>query len=147
MEKVLEKEKIIVKNSGYVQLPTFVDERGLLAVGEVGKEIPFDIKRVFYITDLEKSTLLERGGHAHKQTDQIIFCLKGSFSLGLDDGETRQNIFIDHSSSGVRLGSGLWHTMKNFSPNCVILVLADQHYDVSDYLRDYSQFLKFRELL
>ncbi|HQI25765.1 MAG TPA: FdtA/QdtA family cupin domain-containing protein [Candidatus Paceibacterota bacterium] len=139
----LKTKKVVVKNSGFVNLSVFMDERGLLAVGEVGKEIPFLIKRFFFITDLEKSTSLERGGHAHIKTDQVIFCLKGSFLLELDDGKTKQDIFFDNHTWGIRLGPGLWHKMKKFSPDCVILVVANRYYKESDYLRDYSKFLKF----
>ncbi|MFA5736551.1 MAG: FdtA/QdtA family cupin domain-containing protein [Candidatus Paceibacterota bacterium] len=139
----MEKEEIIVKNSGWVKLSAFPDKRGLLVVGEIEEEIPFAVKRIFYITDLENSTHLERGGHAHRKTDQIIFCLKGSFLLGLDDGEIKQEILLNDHTIGVRLGPSLWHTMKNFSSDCVILVLANQCYEKFDYLRDYSQFLEF----
>lgn len=137
----MENIEIKTKNSGLITLTVFKeDERGTLAFGESGSHIPFDIKRIYYLTDLER-VQTERGGHAHKETDQVIYCLRGSFTLNLDDGETQQEILMNNPALGVRLGPGLWHTMKNFSPDCLILVVASKEYDASDYLRDYEAFL------
>ena len=136
-------EEIRVKNSGYIYLPKIIDERdGCLNIMEVGKNIPFDIKRVYYINHLEHCVSV-RGKHAHKNLEQVIFCINGSFTLGLDDGRVKQNIHMWKDNVGVILGKGLWHTMSNFSSGCILMVVASDLYDESDYIRDYNQFLKF----
>ena len=77
------------------------------------------------------------------KTEQYIFCLNGKFTLGLDDGKNRQNLIMDSPYWGVRLGKMLWHSMKNFSKDCVILVVADDYFKEEDYIRNYDEFLKF----
>jgi dTDP-4-dehydrorhamnose 3,5-epimerase-like enzyme len=115
---------------------------GALVIGEAGKSVPFDIKRMYYITNLSNRKAV-RGKHAHRKLEQYIFCLSGSFRLHLDDGETKQNFTIDSPYYGIRLGPKLWHTMTKFSRDCVILVLADDYYEESDYIRDYEQFMEY----
>jgi len=135
-------KKIKVKHSGIVKLQFFNDfPDGNLAIGQIDKEIPFKIKRFYYINNLfnEKNT---RGRHAHKKTEQCIFCLNGRFTLEIDDGKNKQTILMDSPYWGVLLGKMLWHNMKNFSHDCVILVVANSCYEQSDYIRDYDEFLK-----
>ena len=136
-------KKIKVKNSGIIKLQ-FVDDfpDGALVIGEAGKSVPFDIKRIYYITNLSNPKAI-RGKHAHKKLEQYIFCVSGSFRLHLDDGKTKQNLTLDSPYYGVRLGSHLWHTMTKTSRDCVILVLASDYYDENDYIRDYKQFLEY----
>lgn len=134
--------KIKVKNSGVVHVQSIHDRPdGTLTVAQVGEHIPFDIKRIYYITNLAKQRSV-RGQHAHKKLEQIIFCINGSFDLLLDDGIKKQKIKMNKPSFGIRLGKRLWHSMKNFSDNCVILVLADDLYKEKDYIRNYKDFLK-----
>jgi len=135
-------KKIKVKNSGIVKLQFFDDfPDGMLVIGEAKRNIPFDIKRVYYITNLSNPKAV-RGKHAHKKLEQYIFCLSGSFRLHLDDGETKQNITVDSPYYGIRLGPKVWHAMTKFSRDCVILVLANDYFRENDYIRDYGQFLK-----
>lgn len=135
--------EIRVRNSGVVLLQFFDDGKdGKLVIAEGTRSVPFEIKRVYYITGFENSKAV-RGKHAHKQLEQYIFCVHGRFDLELDDGETKQRITMDNPYYGVRLGPKLWHTMSNFSDDCVILVLASDYYDEGDYIRDYGQFLEF----
>lgn len=136
-------KKIKVKNSGIIKLPSFSDpKKGKLTFGETKKNIPSNIKRVYYINSIvDKKTI--RGNHAHKKLEQIIFCINGSFTLNLDDGEKKQKILMNDPSYGIRLGPLLWHTMEEFSSNCVILVLASDYYNENDYLRDYKDFKAF----
>jgi len=115
---------------------------GSLSVVEANKEVPFEIKRVYYIYDLNDCDVL-RGKHAHKETEQAIFCLKGSFVLGLDDGENKEKITVDKPNEGIYLGTKLWHDMSDFSDDCVMLVLASDYYREEDYLREYSEFLQY----
>ena len=135
--------KIRVKNSGVVKLNFFNDfPDGNLVIAEVKKNVPFNIKRIYYINNLFNRSA-KRGWHAHKKLEQIIFCVNGSFVLNLDDGRTKQKILLDSSYYGIRLGPLLWHTMEKFSSDCVILVLANDYYKEKDYLRNYEEFIKF----
>jgi dTDP-4-dehydrorhamnose 3,5-epimerase-like enzyme len=132
-----------VKNCHIITLPVFPDgDDGKLTFAEGLRTIPFEIKRVYYIYDLEKPDAI-RGKHAHKELEQAIFCVNGSYTIGLDDGHNKEELFIDKPNKGVYLGTGLWHTMTNFSKDCVLLVMASDYYYESDYIRDYDQFLKF----
>ena len=135
--------KIKVKNSGIVKLKFYDDfPDGNLIIGESKKNVPFNIKRVYYINNLFNKKSI-RGKHAHKKLEQIIFCVNGHFTLNLDDGKSKQKITMNDPYVGIRLGPKLWHTMEKFSSDCVILVLADDHYKESDYIRDYDKFLKY----
>ncbi len=135
--------KIKVKNSGVVKCQFFNDfPDGNLVIAEGRRNIPFPIKRVYFINHLFNKKA-HRGWHAHKKLEQIIFCVNGHFRLTLDDGRTKQTINFDNPYYGLRLGPRLWHTMTRFSPDCVILVLASDYYRASDYIRDYGEFKKF----
>lgn len=112
---------------------------GCLTVAESGRQIPFEIKRVYYINQLKNRSAV-RGKHAHKTLKQIILCLQGFFSLKLDNGKRRQRIEVRQSSTGVYLAPKVWHEMSHFSKDCVILVLASDFYKESDYIRDYNEF-------
>ena len=134
---------IRVRHSGIINLKRVVDDRdGVLCIMEAAKDIPFPIKRVYYITNLDCMASL-RGKHAHKTLQQVIFCISGSFILSLDDGSAKQDIYMHCDNQGIILGPHLWHTMHDFSNGCVILVVASDVYDESDYIRDYDQFLDF----
>lgn len=134
--------RIKVKNSGIIKLELHHDfPDGDLIIGEVKKNIPFVIKRVYFINNLFNKKAI-RGHHAHKQLEQVIFCINGSFVLGLDDGKNKQKILLNNPANGVILGRLLWHTMEKFSTDCVILVLASDYYDEHDYLRNYDEFIQ-----
>lgn len=133
--------EIIVRNSGLVPIQMIEDyPDGNLGVAEQEKNVPFEIKRVYFITGFDHQEAV-RGKHAHKELEQIIFCLNGSFDLTLDDGEKRQVLQMDNPYVGIKLGRLLWHEMTNFSKDCVVLVLASDFYDEADYIRDYQEFL------
>lgn len=134
--------QILVKNSGYVNLKLIRDDRdGNLVILESLRDVPFEVKRLYYITNLENAVSV-RGKHAHRNLEQVIFCIQGSFTLGLDDGTNRQKILVNRVNVGVRLGKMLWHTMEDFSSGCVLLVVASDYYDEADYIRDYDEFLR-----
>lgn len=136
-------EPIIVRNSGYIKLKSIKDDSdGLLTVAESGNDIPFDIKRVYYITNLENFVSI-RGKHAHKELEQVLFCINGSFHMILDDGTNTQKILMNKLNEGVILGKELWHEMTDFSAGCILLVFASDHYIESDYIRDYETFLDY----
>lgn len=133
--------KVRVAQSSVVRLTFFKDlPDGNLFIAEANHQIPFDIKRVYFINSLANPTAV-RGRHAHKALEQVVFCVSGSFMLHLDDGTTRQRITMNDPSFGVRLGPMLWHTMSHFSYDCVILVFASAPFEETDYIRDYQAFL------
>ena len=116
------------------------DERGSLIAIEQGHNAPFEIKRVYYIFDTKDG--VERGFHAHINLKQICIVVKGSCTFVLDDGEKREEIKLTNPNQGLFIEGLIWREMKNFSPDCVLLVIASEHYDESDYIRDYDKFLK-----
>ena len=131
-----------VKNSGIVILPRIVDDRdGVLCIMNSLQEIPFEIKRMYYINNLDPKSSL-RGKHAHRKLRQVIFCINGCFTLTLDDGETQQDILMREDNIGIILNPMLWHTMHDFSSGCVLLVAASDYYDEADYIRDYDEFIR-----
>ncbi|MFN2474857.1 MAG: FdtA/QdtA family cupin domain-containing protein [Chthoniobacterales bacterium] len=131
---------IKVARSGVVASQVFRDAPdGDLFIAEGLGAIPFDIKRVYFINALANPNAV-RGKHAHRRLEQVIFCVNGSFKLCLDDGEKTQGIQLSAPTYGVRLGPMLWHTMTEFSPDCVIAVVASDHFDAADYIREYELF-------
>ena len=116
------------------------DERGSLIAIEQGHNAPFEIKRVYYIFDTKEG--VERGFHAHINLKQICIAVKGSCTFVLDDGRKREEIKLDNPNQGLFIEGLIWREMKNFTPDCVLVVLASEHYDESDYIRDYDKFLK-----
>ena len=102
--------------------------------------MPFKIKRVYYIfgTQIEAS----RGFHAHHNLQQVAICVTGKCRMVLDDGAQRQEAWLDSPTKGLIVGDLVWREMHNFSHDCVLLVLASEHYDENDYIRDYDEFLR-----
>lgn len=124
----------------WVDFPALGDERGSLVALEAEKTVPFKIKRVYYIcgTQIEAS----RGFHAHHNLQQVAICVTGKCRMVLDDGEQRQEAWLDSPTKGLIVGDLVWREMHNFSHDCVLLVLASEHYDENDYIRDYDEFLR-----
>ena len=135
--------KLNIKNCSYIELKQIVDENdGVLSVAESMREIPFNIKRTYYIYGLTHSKAL-RGFHAHKKLEQVLFCINGSFKLMVDDGMNKKYFFLKDPNHGLYIGPKLWHTMFEFSKDCIILVFASDYYNESDYIRDYDEFKKY----
>ncbi|EPF2930954.1 sugar 3,4-ketoisomerase [Vibrio navarrensis] len=124
----------------FIQFPVIGDERGNLVALERNKEIPFDIRRVYYMFGMQSD--LPRGFHAHKELIQVAVCLKGSCDILMDDGKDKQVVTLNSPDKGLVIGTMQWHEMANFSDDCVLLVLASDVYNESDYIRDYSEFLR-----
>lgn len=124
----------------WIHFPPLGDERGSLVALETGKTVPFDIKRVYYIFATQKD--VARGFHAHKDLKQIVVCVTGKCRMILDDSKVRQEIWLDSPTKGLLISDLVWREMHNFSQDCVLLVLASEHYDESDYIRDYEDFIK-----
>lgn len=127
----------LLKTIDFAQLG---DERGSLISLEANKQIPFAIKRVYYIYGTEKK--VARGFHAHKQLQQVAVCVAGKCRMILDDGKKREKIWLDSPAKGLLIEDMVWREMHDFSEDCVLLVLASEHYDESDYIRDYETFLE-----
>lgn len=119
------------------------DQRGSLIALEGNHDIPFDIKRVYYIFGTEKSVI--RGKHAHKKLEQVIFCPSGSCDFILDDGKNREKVSLTRPDEGLYIKNNLWREFTNFSKDCVVMVLASEPYTESDYIRDYDEFVRGRE--
>lgn len=121
-----------------IDFPLLGDERGSLISLETNKQIPFDIKRVYYIYGIEKD--VARGFHAHKQLKQVAVCVAGKCRMILDDGNKREELWLDSPAKGILIEDMVWREMHDFSDDCVLLVLASEHYDEADYIRDYDEF-------
>lgn len=115
------------------------DDRGSLISLEENKNIPFDIKRVYYIFGTEQG--VARGFHAHKELVQVAICIKGSCSFLMDDGNKKETVILDSPTIGLVIDVMQWHEMHDFSEDCVLMVLASDYYDESDYIRDYDEFV------
>ena len=116
------------------------DERGSLVALEGSKSVPFDIKRVYYIFGTKEG--VSRGFHAHRNLKQVAVCVTGSCRFVLDNGKQREEVVLDKSTIGLLINDLTWREMYDFSPDCVLMVLASEYYDESDYIRDYQEFLK-----
>lgn len=119
------------------------DARGQLVALEVLKEIPFDVKRAYYIYDTLPD--VRRGYHAHRNLQQILICVNGSCKIHLDDGHETAEVLMDKPTEGLYIANDVWREMYDFSEGAVLLVLASEYYDESDYIRDYDTFKKLVE--
>ncbi|WP_151763118.1 WxcM-like domain-containing protein [Acinetobacter nosocomialis] len=122
-----------------VDLPNFGDERGGLVAIESNQSIPFEVKRLYYIFNTNDQP---RGFHAHIDLKQVAICLKGSCKFILDNGLVKEEVVLDNPSQGLIIQGLIWREMHDFSEDCVLLVLASDYYDESDYIRNYDDFLK-----
>lgn len=122
-----------------IELPVIADTRGNLTFVEGGQHIPFDIKRVYYLYDVPGGAA--RGGHAHKDLQQIIIALSGSFDVLLDDGVNKKTYTLNRAYHGLYLSNMIWRELDNFTTGAVCMVLASEHYDENDYYRDYNEFI------
>lgn len=124
-----------------IQFQQHGDERGQLVALENGKEIPFETKRVYYMYDTLPG--VRRGFHAHKTLKQILICTSGSCKIHLDNGSETAEVTLNKPYEGLLIESNIWREMYDFSPDAVLMVLASQMYDESDYIRNYDDFLKY----
>lgn len=116
------------------------DHRGQLVALEANREVPFDIKRVFYIYGTQQD--VPRGNHSHYKTKQFLVSVAGSCKVTLDDGKNKETFDLDKPNIGLFQDALIWGTMHDFSPDCVLMVLADDYYDASDYITNYDKFLE-----
>lgn len=128
-----------IGNCKLITLQKIQDRRGNLTFIEGGRQVPFDIKRVYYLYDVPGGA--ERGGHAHKDLHQFIIAMSGSFDVILKDGSMEQRIHLNRSYFGLYICPMVWRELDNFSSGSVCLVLASNLYDEADYYRDFNEFL------
>ena len=134
--------KSTVHNIKLVEIPKIKDVRGNLSVVE--KDIiPYEIKRVYYLYDVPSDAY--RGGHAHKEQLELLIALSGSFEVTLDDGKSKRSIILNKPNKGLLIPKGIWRELQDFSSGSVCLVLASDVFDEEDYIRDYNDFLSFKD--
>ena len=117
------------------------DDRGQLVALEAGKEIPFSVKRVYYMYDTGAG--VRRGFHAHKCLEQILICIHGSCKIHLDNGKETVEVDLNTPYEGLYVSNDMWREMYDFSSDAVLMVLASELYDESDYIRNYDEFLNY----
>ena len=125
-----------------IELPKFLDARGNLSFAENFKQIPFEIKRTYWLYDVPGGE--SRGGHAYRSNEEFIIAMSGSFDVILDDGKERKVYSLNRSYFGLYVPAGLWREMGNFSTNALALEFGSTHYDEADYIYDYEEFLKLK---
>lgn len=123
----------------WIDFPPLGDERGSLVALEAGKTVPFPIKRVYYIFGTKEG--VSRGFHAHRQLQQVAVCVTGKCRMVLDNGKKREEAWLDSPTKGILIQDMVWREMHDFSPDCVLLVLASEYYDEEDYIRSYENFI------
>jgi len=129
-----------VQDCRILELPKIADPRGNLTFIEENQHIPFDIRRVYYLYDVPGGE--RRGGHAHKKLEQFVIAASGSFDVVVNDGTEPKRYFLNRSYYGLYIPRFIWREMENFSSGSICLVLASEHYDESDYYRDYGAYLQ-----
>lgn len=130
-----------VSDCQVIELGQIGDRNGHITVVTNNSEIPFAVKRVFYLYDIPGGE--SRGAHAHKECHQFLVAVSGAFEVVLDDGTKKQSVHLNNPKTGLHIVPGIWASEVNFSSGSVCLVLASHNYDENDYIREYSEFLKF----
>jgi dTDP-4-dehydrorhamnose 3,5-epimerase-like enzyme len=124
-----------------IQLPKIHNRSGNITIVENSNTIPFDVKRIYYLYDIPSGET--RGGHGHKELQQLIIAASGSFEMVLDDGKLKKVVTLNRPDYGLLITPGIWRDILNFSSGSICLVLASMEYNPKEYLRDYQEFLKF----
>ena len=125
-----------------IDLRKISDPRGNLTPVEGGEDIPFEIKRVYYLYDVPGGQ--SRGGHAHKELQQLIVAANGSFTITLDDGTNKKSFTLNRPYQGLLIVPGIWRVLDDFSSGAVLLCLASEHYVEDDYIRNYREFKRYK---
>lgn len=131
-----------VEDVRIIELPKFLDARGNLSFAEQNLHIPFEIKRTYWIYDVPGGE--SRGGHAFRQNQEVVIALSGSFDVVVDDGNKKKTFTLNRSYYGLYVPAGLWREMNNFSTNSLALEFGSEHYSEMDYIRNYDEYLQFR---
>ena len=134
---------VTVEEVRIIELPKFLDARGNLSFAEQNNQVPFEIKRTYWIYDVPGGE--GRGGHAFRKNQEVIIALSGAFDVVVDDGERKKTFTLSRSYYGLYIPKGLWRTMENFSTNSLALEFGSEHYSADDYIRDYGDFLNLKK--
>lgn len=137
----MDSRKSTVDECKMIDIRKFTDNRGYLSVIEGGLDIPFEIKRIYYLYMVPE---VARGAHAHKALLQLLVATSGRAEVIMDDGTNKKSFILDKPWKGLLIVPGLWRDLKNFSKDAVVICLASEKYDAADYIRDYDEFLKYR---
>ena len=132
-----------MENYRIINFKKISDKRGNLSTIEENKDVPFPIKRIYYLYDVPSGST--RGGHSHKKMEQVIIALSGSFDVVLDDGIEKKHIFLNRPHYGIYVPPAVWRELENFSSNSIALVLASTFFSEEDYIRDYAVFKKLKQ--
>jgi uncharacterized RmlC-like cupin family protein len=124
-------------------MPKISDPRGNISAVNNSREIPFDIKRVFYLYDIPGGE--SRGAHAHKECHQFLVAASGAFEVLMDDGNVKRQVQLNRPYVGLHIPPGIWASEINFSSGAICLVLASHEFNESDYIRDYNEFIRYRK--
>lgn len=125
-----------------VELPKYLDQRGNLSFVQNNAQIPFEIKRTYWIYDVPGGEA--RGGHAYKETEEFVIAISGAFDVTVDDGKEKKTFSLNRSYYGLYIPKGLWREIENFSTNSFALEFASTPYNEDDYVRDYNDFLRLK---
>ena len=137
-------KKTSVYECSIVELSRHHHEKGNITVVENSSTIPFEVRRTYYLYDIPGGE--SRGGHAHRKLQQLIVAASGSFSVTLNDGRVKRTFVMNRPYQGLLIVPGIWRTLEDFSSGSVCLVLASEKYDESDYIRDYDEFIKYKNV-
>ena len=135
--------KSTVNECRIIDLRKMSDPRGNLTPIEGSGDVPFEIKRIYYLYDVPSGE--SRGAHAHKELQQLIIAANGSFTITLDDGDNKKVFTLNRPYQGLLIVPGIWRDLDDFSSGAVLLCLASEHYIKEDYIRDYQEFLKYKK--
>ncbi len=130
-------------NTALIDFPKITDPRGNLTVAQSFTDVPFAIKRAYWVYDVPGGEC--RGGHAHKACKEVLIALSGSFHVTVDNGEERKTVLLNHPYQGLFIDTDVWRTLDDFSSGAVCLVLASEPFDENDYIREYDDFLRYIE--
>lgn len=139
-----EAKKSTVYNCSIIELDKHHHDKGNVTVVENNKEVPFNVKRIYYLYDVPGGET--RGGHAHKDLRQLIIAASGSFTVTLNDGKVKRTFLLNRPYQGLLVVPGIWRELDDFSSGSVCLVLASHNYDEADYIRDYDDFKLYKNI-
>ena len=133
---------VTVDDVKVIELPKYLDARGNLSFAEQNNQIPFEIKRTYWIYDVPGGE--DRGGHAFINNQEFVISLSGAFDIVVDDGVNKKVFTLNRSYYGLYIPQGLWRTIENFSTNSLALEFGSEHYRKEDYIRDYDLFKRMK---
>lgn len=139
--KRFDKQEMKHLNTALIDFPKITDPRGNLTVAQAHTDVPFAVKRAYWVYDVPAGEC--RGGHAHKLCKEILIALSGSFHVTVDNGEEQKTVLLNHPYQGLLIDTDVWRTLDDFSSGAVCLVLASEPFDEDDYIREYDDFLRY----